>query len=147
MKKKIGIAVLALIVVVAIVGYYLYTKKTPDVVNDNPDVSVTATNLITAFEKDSAAAARQYMDKLVAVSGRVKSVDTSGSVVLGEEGTQSVVVCGLDRRHLNDAAGLKPGATATLQGRCTGYTKGEEMMGISLGTTVQLAFAGIKSKQ
>ena len=147
MKRKIIIVLLALIVVGASAGYYLYTKKTPDIVSNKPDVMVTATALITAFEKDSAAAARQYVDKLVEVTGRVKSVDTSGSVVLGEEGTQSVVACGLDRRHLKDADGLKPGSTAILQGRCTGYTKGEEMMGISLGTTVQLAFAGVKLKK
>ena len=144
MKRKIIIGVLILIVVAAIIGYRMYSKQTPDIVQDDADVTVTAKELIAAFEKDTAAASKIYLDKIVEVTGTVKSVDTSGGVVIGEEGTASSVACGIDRRHKESIYSLKVGVTTTIQGKCSGY-EGEDIPG--LGTTVHLAFAGIKNKK
>ena len=140
---------LLLVVVAAIIGYRMYSKAEPDVTQDKADVMITAKALVEAFEKDTAAARRQYIDKIVEVSGTVKSVDTSGAVVMGEEGTPSEVVIGLDRRHLTDAAQLKAGSTAVLQAICSGYTKSsgdsDDLLS-GLGTTIQLRSGGIKKK-
>lgn len=150
MKRKILYVVIILIVAAGIIGYRLYSKQTPDVVKQEPQVSVSAAELVAAFEKDTAAASQRFLDKVVQVSGNVKSVDTSGAVVLGEEGSGSEVVIGLDRRYKADAAKLKAGTVATLQGVCSGYTSGStdpaDMLA-SLGTTVQLRSAGIKEKK
>ena len=150
MKRKIIIGVLILIVVAGIIGYRMYSKQTPDVVQDTPDATVTAKDLIAAFEKDTAAARKQYIDKIVEVTGMVKSVDTSGAVVLGEEGSPSEVVAGLDRRHMKDYEKLKVGSVAVLQGVCSGYNKSSgdaDDLLASLGTTIQLRSAGIKDKK
>jgi hypothetical protein len=149
MKRRILVAVLILIVVAAIIGYRIYSRQTPDVVQDDPDVTVTAKDLIAAFEKDTAAAFKMYVDKIVEVTGTIKSVDTSGAVVMGEEGTPSEVVIGLDRRHIKDAEKIKVGSVAVLQGICSGYNKSSgdpDDMLASLGATIQLRSAGIKNK-
>jgi hypothetical protein len=128
----------------------MYSKQTPDVVQDDPDVTVTAKDLIAAFEKDTAAAGKMYLDKIIEVTGMVKSVDTSGAVVMGEEGTPSEVVIGLDRRHIEDAGKIKVGTVAILQGICSGYNKSSgdhDDMLASLGATIQLRSAGIKNKK
>lgn len=149
MKRILIIVVLLIIAVGGWYAYRLYTQKTPDVVNKNPDVVITATELIAAFDKDTATAKKKYIDRIIEVTGTVKRIDTTGSVVLGEEGSASEVTISLDeQRHLNDHKKLKIGTVGILQGKCTGYSKGNgEDLLESLGTTVELNFAGVKNKQ
>jgi hypothetical protein len=129
-------------------AFKLYKQQTPDVVNKKPDVVISAAGLLNAFNQDTAGARKQYVDKIVEVTGNVKRVDTTGSVVLGEEGSASEVTVGLDRRHMKDYKKLKPGSVATLQGVCSGYDKasGDDLLA-SLGTTVELRSAGVKEKK
>lgn len=148
MKRKILPVILLLIVVGGIIGYRMYSMKTDDIVNQKPDVTIAAADLIKAFEKDSAAARKQYLDKVIAVSGAVTKIDTAGSVTLGgSQGSESSVVFSLDTRHATDYQKVKEGTTATLQGKCIGYEIGEEMMGLNLGTTIKMNFGGVKSGQ
>ena len=149
MKRKILIGILVLIVVGGSIGYYLFSKNEPDITQDEPDVAVTAKDLIAAFEKDTANASKTYIGKVVEVTGNVKSVDTSGAIVMGENGAVSDVTVGLDRRHLEDAKIIKIGSIVVLQGRCSGYTKSSgdpDDLLASLGTTVELRSGGIKKK-
>ena len=146
MKRKIIIGILIIIVIGGIIAYRMYDERTPDVVNRKPDIVTDAASLIAAFNSDTASASKEYLDKVIEVTGMVKSVDTSGAIVLGETDSESSVVCGLDRRHLQDHKNVTKGSVAVIQGRCTGYQKGEEMLGVSLGTTIQLSFAGVKIK-
>ena len=152
MKRTI---ILAVVVVIGVAAFYLYQltqEKTPDVVNQRPDVVITASELIAAFDRDSASARKNYIDKIVEVTGNVKRIDTTGSVVLGEDGSASEVTIGLDRRHLKDHEKLKVGSVAVLQGVCTGSrndNSGSDSTDLfsGLGTTVELRAAGVKNKQ
>jgi hypothetical protein len=145
------IILVGFILIIAIGGWYaykMYDQKTPDVVNQNPDVVISAKELLDAFDKDTAAARKQYIDKTIEVTGNVKRIDTTGSVVLGEEGSASEVTVGLDRRHVKDVEKLKTGSTAVLQGVCSGYDKGSgDDLLASLGTTIELRSAGVKEKK
>lgn len=150
MKRRILLGIIALVLVVGLIGAYFYLKQTPDIVQDKPHVAVQAKELVAAFEKDTAAARRQFVDKIVEVTGVVKTIDTTGTVVLGDEGLLSDVSIGLDRRHLKDYEKLQVGTIAVLQGICSGYAKSSSDptdLLASLGTTVQLRSAGVKSKQ
>jgi hypothetical protein len=146
MKRKIIIGILIIIVIGGIIAYRMYDERTPDVVNRKPDIVTDAASLIAAFNSDTASASKKYVDKVIEVTGTVKSIDTSGAIVLGDSESESAVVCGLDRRHLRDHEQVTKGSVAVIQGRCSGYEKGEEILGVSLGTTIQLAFAGVKIK-
>lgn len=150
MKRKVIFIVLLLVVTAVLIGTYFYLKPTPDVVQAKPDVVVTAKEIVAAFEADTATASKKFIDKIVEVSGTVKNIDTAGAVVLGETGSSSEVVVGLDRRYLDDHRKLKVGSAAVLQGICSGYsTSGggdpDDLLA-SLGTTVQLRSAGVKGK-
>jgi len=146
--KKVILVVIVLIV--ALGGWYAYTvyqEKTPDVVAKKPDVVISAGELLNAFDNDTAAARKQFIDKIIEVTGNVKKIDTTGSVVLGEEGSASEVTVGLDRRHLKDLEKIKAGSVAIVQGVCSGYDKGSsDDLLASLGTTVELRSAGVKEK-
>lgn len=148
MKRTILVIVILIIAVGGWYAYKMYQQKTPDVVNKKPDVVVSAKELLEAFDKDTAAARKQYVDKIIEVTGNVKRIDTTGSVVLGEEGSASEVTVGLDRRHIKDHEKLKVGTVAVLQGVCSGYDKGSgDDLLASLGTTVELRSAGVKGKK
>lgn len=145
MKRVIIIVVVIIIGIAGWYGYKLYNEKTPDIGNQKPEVIVSAKELIAAFDKDSSSAKKLYVDKLLEINGNVKNIDTSGAIVLGDEGNPSVVTVSLDRRHLNDYKKLKTGSPAVIQGNCVGYTKGNgEDLIESLGTTVQINFAVVK---
>ena len=148
MKRIILIVVLLIIAVGVWYAIKMYREQTPDIVNKNPDVVINATDLLNAFNKDTAAARKQYVDKIIEVTGNVKRIDTTGSVVLGDEGSASEVTVGLDRRHLKDYQKLKTGSVAVVQGVCSGYDKanGDDLLA-SLGTTVELRSAGVKEKK
>ena len=134
MKRKIIIGILIIIVIGGIIAYRMYDERTPDIVNRQPDVVTDVNTLVASFNSDTASAGKKYLDRIIEVTGNVKSIDTSGAIVLGNADDASSVVCGLDRRHLKDHEKVKVGSPAVIQGRCTGYEKGEEILGVNLGT-------------
>lgn len=151
MKRIIIVAVILIIAIAGLYAYKLYQQKTPDVVNRKPDVAVSAKELLEAFGKDTAVARKQYVDKIVEVTGNVKRIDTTGSLVLGEEGSSAEVTVGLDRRHMKDYKKLKVGSVAVVQGICSGNTNSGASSDptdllAGLGTTVELRSAGVKEK-
>lgn len=150
-KRKLLFVVVLLIIVVGIVAYSVVFKSRSDAVASKPDYSLTVKELLDAFEKDTAAANRQYADKIIAVTGTVQRIDTAGAVVLGENGSPSEVVLALDRTyHRDDYQKLAVGKIADLQGIYSGYQSSEsdpnDLLS-GLGATVQLRSAGIKSNQ
>ena len=149
MKRKIILGAVLLIVVGAIIGYRLYSKKVVNYAEENPDAVVSAGELVQAFDIDTAAASKKYLDKIVRVSGVVKSMDST-AVVLGEEGFPSDVVVGLDDRNLKNLSSLNIGKPATLQGKVSGYSKqsgdSDDLLASLGGTTVNIDYAGVIAK-
>jgi hypothetical protein len=146
MKRNILIILLVVFVFGGFFAYRIYSDETKDIVNRQPDLKTTAAELVAAFEKDSSSAMKTYIDKIIEVTGKVRSIDTSGAVILGDEGSESSVIFSLDRRHLNDHKEARAGEAVVMQGKCTGVRLGEEIMGIRLGTTIEFNFAGVKKK-
>ncbi len=138
-----------LLLFAALAGYRMFSRTNPDAVQARPDFLISATNLIKAFESDSSSAAKQYANKILQVSGTVMSADSAGAVMLGEGHTPSVVVVGLDRRHMADMQKIKKGAPVTLQGIYSGYERSssnpDDLLS-GLGTTIQLRSGGLKGK-
>src|ERR1700694_1313705 len=120
MKRKILLLLLVLVLGGVLIGFKMYRQETPDVVDQKPDVVTDTRSLIAAFDQDTASAARKYIDKVVGVCRPVKSIDTPGTITLGDSTSASAVTCGLDRRHMKDYEQLKPGAPAVIQGVCAG---------------------------
>lgn len=112
-------------------------------------MTISVKELFTAFEQDTATANKRFIDKIVRVSGTVRSFDSS-AVVLGEEGDASSVVVGLDERNKQSISSLKEGAAATLQGKFSGYSKAsadpEDLLS-SLGTTINIDYGGVITKK
>ena len=148
-KRTLIILIIATVIGIGtLVVYKILDEKTPDVSNRKADMTTDVKTLIAAFDKDTASSKKMYVDKLIELTGTVVSIDTSGSIVLGEAGDASSVTVSLDRRHISDHKKLQVGNVAIVQGICTGFSKasGDDLLA-SLGTTVELNFASVKNKK
>lgn len=135
MKKYIALVVLVAIVAAGVYAYKIYTDKVESLEDAKADATVTATELIAAFEKDSATANRLYLGKVIAVSGIIKDIEQeSGSVVLGNEGSMSSVRCSVDSNFVKSIVTLNQGSQITIKGFCTGYNADD----LGLGSDVVL---------
>ena len=88
--------------------------------------------MIAAFERDSASANRQYLGKILEVTGNIKSVEKNeGNIVLGDsEGNNSSVRCSMDSSFVKDISALNVGGTTVIKGHCTGFNPDETGMGL-----------------
>lgn len=149
MKRKIILGVVLLIVVVGSIAAWKYFEKATNYADITPDITITANELVDAFDKDTASAGKRFMDKAIRVAGIVNSFDSS-AVVLSEEGNPSSVVVGLDERNKKSIATLKVGAPATLQGKFSGYRKSsadpDDLLS-GLGTTINIDYGGVINKK
>lgn len=124
MKRLILLLVVIIVLAIAWYGYKAYTGKVKSLTEVKADAAVSAPALIAAFEKDSAAANKQYMGKILEVTGNVKSVEKeakTATVVLGSDGSLSSVRCSMDSAFVQQAAAIQKGADVTIKGNCTGF--------------------------
>jgi hypothetical protein len=137
MKRIVVVLLVIIVLAAAFYGYKLYTGKVPSLTEVKADASITATDLIAAFEKDSASANKQYLGKILEVSGNVKSVEKeSATVSLGLSEGNSSVRCSVDSAFVKDIESLNPGSAITIKGNCTGFMPDET--GLGLGSDVVL---------
>lgn len=128
------IILLVIVLIIAAVGYYAYwefNRTNKSLKNSKADFTTDAAALIASFEKDTASANKQYVDKIIAVNGAVKSIDTNGNPVvisLGEKGQMSSVQCSMDSTYASEYQTIKEGDPLTIKGICTGG-KTEDLFG------------------
>ena len=136
--KRIMVLLLVIIVLAgAWYGYKLYTGKVPSLTEVKADASISANDLIAAFEKDSASANKQYLGKILEVSGNVKSIEKeSATISMGTAEGNSSVRCSVDSAFVKDIELLNPGSAITIKGNCTGFMPDET--GLGLGSDVVL---------
>lgn len=120
--KRIIIPLLALVLIGAAIGFYLYNKPVASLDNKKPDVVVTADEILADYESDEQAANDKYLGKVVEVSGKVSEVSTEGEknkVTFETSNPISLVITELDEG--NSVEGIEPGEHATVKGMCSGY--------------------------
>jgi hypothetical protein len=145
MKRLILFSIVIVLLCAGFIGYHMYQKQVPDVTNQKPVLFISSNELIAAFDRDSSSASKKYFDKVIAVSGILKHIDTAGAIALGNADEVSEVVAGFDTRHLGELKNLHTGTPITIQGVCSGFSKaGNDDLLAALGTTVQLRSAGLK---
>ena len=135
MKRNVTIVILVLLVTAGLYAYKIYTGKVKNLEDVKADVTVTANDLIAAFEKDSAAANKQYLGKIITVNGNIKSIEKeAGDIILGSGESMSSVRCSLDTNYVKKTIGLNIGNQITIKGACTGFNSDE----LGLGSDVVL---------
>jgi hypothetical protein len=112
-KIIIGIFVVAVILVVGFFAarYYAYYGGKRDVQSEKAAFVLKTKDIVTEFTSNETAANVKYLEKPVAITGVVTSVNEK-EVILDEIG-----VC----NFLNQDASIKVGQTITVKGRVIGY--------------------------
>jgi uncharacterized protein (DUF1330 family) len=113
-------------------GYSEYNRKVKDLSKVKAQLTMQTQELIKAFEQNETAANSKYLDKIIAVKGKVKALekDDSGhySIVLGDETSLSSVRCSMDSVHVKQVIKVKEGNEVTVKGACTGFNS-DELLG------------------
>lgn len=106
------------------VGYYLYTKQTPDVAGIKPEYTLSAKELTKAFNSNEKQANQKYAGEVIEVSGQISEItdnDTTLTFILtGDNDTPSGVRCSLSSNDLIRAKKYNVGEQVVLKGKCTG---------------------------
>jgi hypothetical protein len=121
--KRILYFLLALACIGGAVGYYLWNKPHIEMQAAKTDLAIDATTLFNEFNADEAAANAKYLDKTIAVSGKVKEATKTddGTVKVSlDAGSDFGVFCELDPLSRHARTDFAAGETVTFKGICTG---------------------------
>ncbi|MBJ6118967.1 hypothetical protein JAO76_12235 [Pontibacter sp. BT310] len=122
--KKLILITIAAAVIAAIVGFLLYNKPHRDTATATSDFIVEAPALLQEFTQNEAAANEKYLDKVVAVKGKVKLMtpDDEGNLnlILDAADEMAGVICTIPKADTESAAGVKEGDEVVVKGVCTG---------------------------
>lgn len=122
--KKIAMAVGILVVAGILYGLYLYNKKPQNIKQARSQFEITASGLTTAFNTDESNATKQYVDKIVSVSGSIKDVKIeqggTATVFLESGDPMTSVTCSFYDTEAAAVKKLKTGQQVTIKGVCTG---------------------------
>ena len=113
-KKKILFATIALITIVAIVGYnYIYPDHR-DIQSEKPAYTVKATSFIKEFQVNEELATAKYLNKTIAVEGLLSTID--GNTVVIED----VIFFALSENETPPTSD-KINTAIQVKARCIGY--------------------------
>lgn len=121
--KRIIYFLLALACIGGAIGYYLWNKPHENMQTAKADIAMDATALFNEYVADETAANAKYLDKTIAVSGKVKEITKTddGTVKVSlETGNDFGILCELDPLSKHPRTDFAAGETVTFKGNCTG---------------------------
>jgi hypothetical protein len=121
--KKILIAVLAIVVVLAAVYWYVATKKFSDTKSITADYTLDALGFIGEFQQNIKAANEKYTDKIIVLNGKVSGIeaaDTTLNIKFIDPATGSYVIFAFQQQHVAEAKSVKQGDSIAIKGSCSG---------------------------
>ncbi|WP_439127427.1 OB-fold protein [Polaribacter sp.] len=122
--KKIIIAFLVLASIGAFVGYKMYNKPHLNVANEQADITLTANKIIADFSIDEITANKNYLEKIIAVTGTVSSIKTvksKGIITLETNDDFGSIICHLTADETKKLNTVKEAQEITIKGICTGF--------------------------
>lgn len=120
--RKVILILLALGVIGAGIGYYMYNKPVASLEKKKADVAATADEIIAAYEADEKVADGVYLGKVVQVTGKVSGVTEEGGIKkiqLETSNPMSLIICELETGA--ESGDVKAGDMVSVKGMCSGY--------------------------
>lgn len=125
MRRTIFIIIAALVVIGLATGIYMWNKPHKNMQRASADLTISAPDLMTAFNEDETAANAKYLDKVIAVKGKVLETNTNGEVTTVSLLTNDdfgAISCELDQMSKQSRTAFAAGEEITLKGICAGKT-------------------------
>lgn len=124
--KRIVLILAAAVAVSVGIGMYMYFLPVKSLKNAKPAASLSATELLAAFEENEDAANTLYLDKVIEVTGIIEGVtnepDQPMQFTLDAGGLLGGVSCVMETGiALDGSPDGFVGKNATIKGSCTGY--------------------------
>ncbi len=127
--KNILFVLITLVVITSVIGYFLWNKPHADILETKP-IETNAITLYKTFITDSAVAKTTYVNKVLNVSGIVKSISVNQQqqqiILLKTTEPAASINCTMEK----NAEKIKAGDQVSLKGMCVGYIAGEADMGL-----------------
>jgi hypothetical protein len=116
-------SLLGLVIVFAVIYWWVATEKFSDTKDRKAAYTVTANEFIQEFQKSAGAANTKYADKIVEVKGRVSEIeaaDTTYNIKFIDAASGSYIIFAFQQQHVGEAKTLKPGDSVSIKGSCSG---------------------------
>jgi hypothetical protein len=116
--KLLGLMML----IVGVVGYYLYNKPNSSLEDTTPAYTLTSDALFSDFESDEAGANKKYLNQVIEVSGKVQTINNNPgekSISLETSSGMFGVICKLDSTFTSEVK-IVQGDSIVMKGLCTG---------------------------
>ena len=122
--KRVLIAFLVIIVILAGVYWYVATEKFSDTQAREAAYTVNALDFIREFIKDDSAANKKYTEKIITVSGRISELEAPDTSTVNikfiDPVTGSFIIFAFQDTHLSEGKTLKVGDSVSIKGSCSG---------------------------
>jgi hypothetical protein len=122
--KRIIIIILVVGLIAGVATWkYVFRKAETSVASKKVDITISANDLLNAYETNEDSANAKFLNKILQVEGTVAEVksDTSGySIYLKEPESVSGVLCGFNKEVKIDKQ-FKAGDVVIIKGICNGY--------------------------
>lgn len=129
MTRKTRIIVIILILIISLIGTFVYTavynKPHIDVSKSAPNISIESSVLLDDFLNDETQANSKYLDQIIQVNGLISEItankDGNGIITLSNENSIGSIICHLSTEESKKISDLKKGQNISIKGICTGY--------------------------
>lgn len=124
--RKIILILVGIVIIIGVAGgIYLWNKPHKNMQRAAADITITAAELMNAYNNDEAAANAKYLEKVIAVTGKVVEATTNDGVTMVSLETDDdfgAISCEFDRFSEHKRTTFSPGEQITLKGLCSGKT-------------------------
>jgi signal peptidase I len=123
MIKKILLIGFILLVIGAIVTYFIFTDSYADTKTKAAAFTVNANSFIKEFEQNDSLANKKYAEQLIVVKGIVSEIepaDTSVNIKMIDTVTNAYINFAFQDASINEAKSLKVGDSVFIKGSCSG---------------------------
>jgi tRNA_anti-like len=117
--KRILLAVLVVVVVLAGIYWYVATDKFADTKDRKSAYTVDAIAFIHEFEKNQIEANKKYKDKIITVNGTVSEIeaaDTTMNIKFIDTASKSFIIFAFQEQHLSEPKTVKVGDAVSIKG-------------------------------
>jgi uncharacterized protein (UPF0333 family) len=123
LRKKILVAGILLLAILAGIYFYFATETFSDTKNREAAFTVNANDFIKEFLQSDSAANAKYRDKIVTVNGRISEIemaDSTANIKFIDTTTGSFAIFAFQQQHLAEAKSVKAGDSVSIKGSCSG---------------------------
>lgn len=139
MKKLAVTAIILFVITLAISALYFMDLENPKNLNEKEDFKLESKSFMAEYTSDIKTSNKKYLDKIVIVIGRVKSISpvSNGVNVEIEAGKyEESISCNIDSSTLTTDLNIYKDSIISIKGRCGGYIE-EDLIGIKNISLIQ----------